>query len=222
MIDGNGSGQAVAACPGGTKITGGGFDGDASLTITGMSVQANGWQVSAKNNSRSPLQLTARALCVANLSGPITQATAQATVQPGATGSVTAPCAGGSVLTGGGFGSTTQQEVLSSVNSGNGWQAAARNIGTLPQPLTAYAVCYGSAGASSTVVSKQGSVGANGSATVSADCPGDKLVSGGGYSVPSGLVVTSSARNNNSWQVSAANALTTTQTLTAVVVCSGF
>ncbi len=221
-IDGNASGQVAAACPSGTRVTGGGFDGDAGLTITGSAMQANGWQVSAHNNTHGAIQLTARAICVSNIGGETTQTSGQASVQPHATGAVTAACATGSTLTGGGFGSTAQQEVLTSMNSGNGWQAVSRIISTSPQALSAYAVCYAGAGARTTVVSKQGELRGSGTATVRADCPTDKIVTGGGFSAAGELVITSSAKSNNGWQVSAANALRTGQLLTAVAVCTGF
>jgi len=47
-------------------------------------------------------------------------------------------------------------------------------------------------------------------------------VTGGGYTAVPGLVITNSSKKNNSWQVSATNGLTSTLSLTAVAVCTGF
>ncbi|TMC59768.1 MAG: hypothetical protein E6J26_03045 [Chloroflexi bacterium] len=221
-INGNDNGQAIAACPGGTKVTGGGFGGDVSLTITGSAMQGNAWQVLAKNTSGTSHQLIALAICVSNLPGTTTQVFAQASVQPNATATPTAQCPSGSTLTGGGYGSNAQQIVYANSNVGNAWQVGSKNITTTAQTLNVFAVCYNSAGASSTTANKQSDVNGGANATVTADCPADKIVTGGGYTAAQGLVVTNSSKTGNSWQVSATNGLTSTLSLTAVAVCTGF
>ncbi len=221
-VNRNDTGQVAATCPSGTKVTGGGFGGDVNLTITGSAMQGNAWQVIAKNNSTASHQLIALAICVSNISGATAQVFGQSNVPPSVSASATTACPSGSTLTGGGFGSNAQLPVFANVSNANGWSASAQNTVSTTQTLNVFAVCYDGANANSTSVTKQADVSANASGTVTADCPNNQIVSGGGYNTAPGLVVTNSSKSGNGWQVTASNTLTSTQSLTAVAVCNSF
>jgi len=141
---------------------------------------------------------------------------------PASTATATAACLSGSTLTGGGFGGNAQLDVYANAGSANGWSASARNNVSSTQALNVFAVCYDGANATSTAVTKQSNVNANANATVTGDCPSNQLVTGGGYTAAPGLIVTNSSKNGNGWQVSASNTLTSTQSLTAVAICTAF
>jgi hypothetical protein len=61
---GNGTGHAVAACPSGTYLTGGGYAGNLSLFVYNESATGSNWQVYARNTSGTSQLLNSYAICL--------------------------------------------------------------------------------------------------------------------------------------------------------------
>jgi hypothetical protein len=98
------TGDVTAECPVGTIATGGGFNGDKSMTAHFMGLSGNGWRVAAVNPADSGQTLTAYAVCLVNSTGmTVTQVTDDKPVYPGAGGQSNVTCPDGSVVSGIGY-----------------------------------------------------------------------------------------------------------------------
>ena len=112
-------------------MTGGGYASNSNFTVYNSSMNGNGWEVWARNNSGSGQLLNAYAMCLAGTSATSSQVVAQDSI-PGSTARVVyATCPSGSLLTGGGFaGSTDLQIYYTSMKTDDNktWQTYARNL----------------------------------------------------------------------------------------------
>lgn len=138
-----GIGHAVAACPAGTVVTGGGYasKSDGSLLVYNSSRSGNGWEVYAQNSSGSSQLLNAYAICLADVSGTTSEVVKQETVGGNSAGSSTAECPSGSLVTGGGFAGSVNVWVYNTSRSGDGWITYADNLTGSGQLLNSYATC---------------------------------------------------------------------------------
>jgi hypothetical protein len=223
------SGSALAECPSGSIVTGGGFASPSSLSteVYTQSKQGNGWQVYLYNNTSSSQLVNAYAICLSGVSGgaATTQVVNQVSVAANTTGSATATCASG-VLTGGGFASQSNlsTKVYTHFKQGNGWQVYLSNKTTSSQLVNAYAICLTGAGTSSTQVLKQVSVPAGTTGFAVAECPSGTLLTGGGYaSQPDpGTKVYTQSKEGNGWRVYMNNTTGSSQLLNAYAICTSF
>jgi hypothetical protein len=140
----NDIGHAVAACPGGSVVTGGGYASNDQFTVYNSSKSGNGWQVYARNNSGSSQLLNAYAVCLAGTTATSSQVGVQGTVPANSTKGVQVECPSGSILTGGGFaGSTNLLMYNTSMTTGDpkAWISYARNLTGSNQLLNTYGIC---------------------------------------------------------------------------------
>jgi len=142
------------------------------------------------------------------------------TTRPGFASAATAVCPSGSVVTGGGF-TSGDSVVFDNTRAMNGWRVDTFNDTASADTVTSYAVCLFGTSATSTQVSNQISIAGNVSGRAVAACPAGSVVTGGGWTTTfdATLIITSSRKDNNNWQVEAVNTSGATQTLTAHAVC---
>jgi hypothetical protein len=224
-VAGNATGHAVATCPSNSIVTGGGYAANNNLYVYNSSRSGNGWQVYAKNNSASSQLLNAYAICLSNISGTSAQVFDQVSAAGSAIGHAVATCPAGSVVTGGGFATSSDKSlfVYNSSRSGNGWQVYAKNTKSTSQLVNAYAVCLSGTNGTSEQVLNQVSTpgGSNGHAV--AACASGSLVTGGGFAGNTDLsVYNTSMGDSNKWETYARNTSGSNQLLNSYAICIKF
>jgi hypothetical protein len=137
----NDTGQAVATCPAGSVVTGGGFASNSNLTVYSSLENGNGWEVNAQNTASLSQPLNAYVLCLSGTSGTSQQVLNQATVAANVNGNAVAACPGSTLLTGGGFASSNGLFVYTESASSSGWQVYVQNNAGASKLLNAYAIC---------------------------------------------------------------------------------
>jgi hypothetical protein len=138
-------GQAVANCPAGSVVTGGGFASNAeTLWVYNSSMTGNGWQVYARNLSGGSQGLNVYAICLSGSSATSTSIATNTTVSGGTYGSAEAVCPSGKLLTGGGYALGDNLSVYNSsmdVSDSTKWNVYANNSGGSGALMNVYAVC---------------------------------------------------------------------------------
>ncbi|MFC2028767.1 NBR1-Ig-like domain-containing protein [Chloroflexota bacterium] len=138
------NGHATVACPGGSVVTGGGYASNAQFTVYNSSKSGNGWQVYARNNSGTSQLLNAYAICLAGTSATSSQVVEQTTIPASSTKGVDVECPSGSILTGGGFASSTDMLMYNTSmtsSTPSAWVSYARNLTGSSKLLNTYAIC---------------------------------------------------------------------------------
>ncbi len=135
-------GQAVATCPGGSVVTGGGWASSANnLDVYNSSKSGNGWQVYATNLTGSGQLLNAYAICLSGDAAHSDQSGSQNSINGGANGSTTGTCASG-LATGGGFAKNTGIAIYNtSQNSSTTWTTYGNNTTGGSLLLNGYVIC---------------------------------------------------------------------------------
>ncbi|MBM3130743.1 MAG: hypothetical protein FJ009_19205 [Chloroflexi bacterium] len=148
------------------------------------------------------------------------QVLAQTSLAAGTTGSATASCPSGSLVTGGGYASSKDLDVYNSSKEGNGWRVYAKNKGSGSALLNAYAVCLANAGAgaATTQVGTQVSVPAGATKSATAICSSGVLT-GGGFALNLGEEVYTQSKSGNGWQAYAYNSTGSALLLNVYAVC---
>lgn len=151
----------------------------------------------------------------------VTQVFAQSSVGPGATGSASAACPAGTIVTGGGFASvhTIGVEVYNSSKDGNGWRSFAKNGTGASILLNAYAICLSNTSGSTAQVLQQVSIAAGGTGSSTVNCPSGSVLTGGGFAWGSGGEIYTESKQANGWQVYANNTTGASQLLNAYAIC---
>jgi hypothetical protein len=138
-------GQAVANCPAGSVVTGGGFASSAdNLWVYNSSMSGNGWQVYARNLSGSSQPVNVYAICLSGSSATSTSISTNSSVPGGTYGSAEAACPSGKLLTGGGYALSDNLSVYNSsmdVSDSTKWNVYANNSGGSYALMNVYAVC---------------------------------------------------------------------------------
>lgn len=215
-------GSTTAACPSGSKVSGGGFALSNGLVAYTHMMDSNGWKVYANNSSGASQLLNAYAICLNNISGSTSQFYSQVTVAGGATGNAQVACPAGSVVTGGGYASNSSFTVKTSSMEGNGWGVYGKNNSGSNQLLNAYAICLSGSGGSTSQVYAQKSIAAGASEGVEVSCPTGTLLTGGGFaSNTSQWVYNSSMKglDSETWQVYSKNNSGSSQLLNSYAIC---
>jgi hypothetical protein len=215
----SGVGHAVANCPSGSLISGGGFAGSTSLLVYSDSASGNGWEVDAQNLTDFNQPLNAYAECLLNSSGSSSQVVAQVYASASAAGHAVAMCPSGSIVTGGGFAANQSQAVFNTSVSANGWQVYAQNNSASSQLLNAYAVCLSGTSAATQQIVAQVSAAASATGHILAACPSGSLLTGGGYAGNQSLFVYSGFASGSSWEVDAQNTSGSSQLLNSYAIC---
>lgn len=213
--------QALATCPAGWIVTGGGFASNDALFVYNSSLAGNGWQAYARNSTAAAQLLNSYAVCVTGVPGSTQQYVAQTSIAAGATGGTTVSCPSGT-MTGGGFAANTGEEIYNSSMQGNGWEAYAKNNTGATQLLNAYVICYNGAGANSTFVLNQISVPPGGRQNAVAACPAGRIATGGGYASNTGTIVYTTDRQGNGWEAYGHNTTGAGALVNAYAICTDF
>ncbi|MFL7794384.1 MAG: NBR1-Ig-like domain-containing protein [Anaerolineae bacterium] len=143
-------------------------------------------------------------------------------VSAGEKGELIVYCPTDSVLVGGGFGAPPTVLVYRNIPvSGNGWQVAVDNTSSSSVTIDAFANCLYQAGTSSSYETQNTAVLAGEIGTVTAPCPSDSVVTGGGWMIHPGttLHLFRSLKGGNGWSVFAKNEGSEGRSLYATAVC---
>lgn len=225
-IGANSSGYVEVDCPSGALAVGGGFAGSNGLIVYNSTPQTGGWRTYARNTTGSGKQLNVYAICLYNTAGSVSWHTNQQTVLAGDSLRVEATCPSGSIVTGGGFASSSQRHwVYATRQSTAGWETRALNISGVDQPLTTYAVCLSGVSAASSRVFDQVTIPASTSSGGEVACPTNTLLTGGGYWLASGLQAYNSSMktlDSEIWNAFARNTATGPRFLNIYATCLSF
>ena len=145
--------EAVATCPGGYRLFGGGFQrtnfvGRGGNYVTASrAVSGSQWGVRGSAFGYFGGEMTSIAYCRRAASAPLTQVSAQTTVGPGQYGTASTPsCPSGRVMIFGGFETSPDGPLLFAdgyFDQSGGWTAGAFNrFGKSDATLTAYGYCH--------------------------------------------------------------------------------
>jgi len=221
------TGSATIACPGSSIITGGGFalGSSANMFAKTTSMDNNGWQTYAVNNTGSSQTLSNYAICLSNSGGTTSQVFAQVTAPANSNGHAVVACPAGSVVTGGGYASSANFTVYNSSKQGNGWEVWAKNNSGSGQLLNAYAMCLAGTSATSSEIVAQSSLAGNTTGVVRATCPSGSLLTGGGFAGSTNLLIFNTSMkpdDDKTWQSYAKNLTGTSNLLNSYAICLTF
>lgn len=140
--------QAVATCPAGSIVTGGGFhaypDGSLRVYNSSKATSGVGWQSWAENLTGSNKTHHAYAICLSGSGGTTTQVMSSASIPLNSTGYAIPTCASGTLVTAGGFAAQPDLLIYSSSGpySGDEWRVYVKNTSlTESRTLFGYAIC---------------------------------------------------------------------------------
>jgi len=83
-------------------------------------------------------------------------------------------------------------------------------------------MCYNGAGASSTPVFSQATVGANSTRGIVVSCPSGRQVTGGGFNASNGATVYNTSIFGNGWQARVTNPSSTSKNFIVFATCVDF
>jgi hypothetical protein len=218
-VPASGMGHAVANCPSGSVVTGGGFAANPELFVYNSSGTGNGWEVYAQNLTGAGQTLNSYALCLSGTSGTTQQVYGQVTASGGGTGHAMVYCPSGSVVTGGGFAGSTNLLVYNSSGTGNGWEVYAKNLSGSDLGLNSYAICLSGVSGTTQQVYTQVTTSASSIGNALAACPSGTYLTGGGYAGNKNLVVYSESATGTGWDVYAQNTSGSSQLLNSYAIC---
>jgi hypothetical protein len=221
------TGVAIATCPSGSTVVGGGYAANMDVALYTQYKYENGWRGDATNNSFWTQTLSVYAVCLHNVSGAsVTQVHGQVDVPSGLKGQAIATCPAGSIATGGGFFAYPDGSLRvynsSKYNIGEAWQSWAENLSGSSKTLHAYAICLSGSGGEAASILKSAIVPPNGWAIVLPTCDRGWLTTSGGFAAQDYLVVVSNAGpfRGSEWWVGARNRhLSEDRTLHAYATC---
>jgi hypothetical protein len=138
--EGQGAGDATAACPAGSVVTGGGFSGR-DFNISESVLFGKGWTVSADKIVEGSSEFSVYAVCLSGVSAKTALISAATSFPNEYSGFAQAVCPVGSTPSGGGFLSSIDLDDASI--HGQSWVVHAKNMSPTIQlaPLKSYAVC---------------------------------------------------------------------------------
>ena len=216
------TGHAVATCPAGSVVVGGGFDGATRLVAHNIGQTGNGWEAYATNHSASAQTLTAYAICMTG--APATTARIWHDESPagGTTGTSSATCSGGSVVTGLGFAADASKIwVSASETIGNTHRITGKNFSGVASILRVHTTCLTGTGATSVQATNSGTVPADSIATMTIMCPAGTVVTGGGFSLgeQANLIGLYKHPSANAMVIKVLNLTVTARAITGYAMC---
>jgi hypothetical protein len=214
------SGEAVASCPSGTVITGGGYGGSVPLLVYSSAANGNSWSVDGWNPAATgSIQLTAVAICLQNTSLTTQQEVTQVAVPSGTVGTSQTSCPAGSILTGGGYASNPDFRVFLNAEVEGPWMVSAQNTSTSSELLNSYAICLSGSSGSSQEVMNQAMVPSGGFGMPVATCPAKTIPTGGGFALGMQQPATSDSAGMTGWDVLYNNGTGMNVAVTAYAMC---
>ncbi len=135
--------HAVASCPPGSALTGGGFytEADGTAWLLYSSPSGNGWMGKAQQATIGRPLLTVYAVCLDGISVSNNIVSQNVRIAVGEKAYVEVACPEGTVLTGGGWFADHTLRVSTAAPLGGKWRVEASNIGTQSLTLQAQGVC---------------------------------------------------------------------------------
>jgi hypothetical protein len=216
-------GHTTAVCPSGTVVTGGGY----SVSSTGMWAyiqrkNANGWVAYVQNNNATAKTLTVFAVCLTYPSAATNDTYNNVNVAAGHSADLITNCPAGTVAVGGGYTGLKEGTLIPyySALNGNGWRVSEKNVGAGSANFSTYAVCL-SGVAASTAAAATGHVDISPSSTgyAEAACPAGSVMTSGGFSIHTDLLVYYTTLLNGKWRVYARNTGTHTRAMIVHGTC---
>ena len=202
------TGAAIATCPVGSTIVGGGYAADPDVSFYTQYKYENGWRGDAKNNSNSSEQITVFAVCLHNVSAiSVTQVHDQVDVNPDEKGQAVASCPAGSIATGGGFHAYPDGSLRvynsSKADSGEGWQSWAKNLSDSSKTHHTYAICLSGSSGTNAQILKSAIIPHNSTGYAIPKCSSGSLVTCGGFAAQEDLIIysTSGPYSDDEWRV---------------------
>jgi hypothetical protein len=202
-VPAGGSATAIASCPSGSLLLGGGFASAAGIRITKSMPDPDVWLVTGLNTTNGDLPLTAYATCLHNSAGSVRVESAEVLVS----GAPRALCQTGEILTGGGYAfETNTLEVYISTPVGNpapfSWSVNAHNLQDADQTITVYAVCLSGSGYTASLVRDAVAFApGTGLLNFSMTCPAGSSMVSGGYEGTGAFISRISATDPAVWEV---------------------
>ena len=202
------SGSAVAACPSGSLMLGGGFAALPGLKITKSMPDPSGWLVFGINSTTNAVPLTSYVYCLHNDTGTVRVVS----VTVPASGAPFARCDKGEIITGGGFADEKgsldvyiSTPIGDSVDPNNAWSVMARSSKNADQPVTVYGVCLSKSTLKSSLLRDNKVVYGKGTEAqrFTFTCPNGSMMAAGGYEGTSVYISRISPTNASVWEVQA-------------------
>ena len=200
------SAAAVAACPTGSLMLGGGFASAQGLQVIASMPDPTGWLVTGLNDTAGALTLTAYASCLHNADGTIQVVSAQVPVS----GAPIARCPAGEIVTGGGYADGTGSlEVYISTplgdsnTPGNAWSVMAHPDQNADEPITVYAVCLSGSSLTSTLIRDDKVTYGSGADALNftMTCPSGAVMASGGYEGTGAYISRVNSTDTTIWEV---------------------
>jgi len=221
------TGSAVAACPAGAVVVGGGYAANPDVTFYTQYKYGNGWRGDARNTSGAAKQITVYAVCLHNVPGAsVTQVHGQVNVPSGQNKQAVATCPAGSIATGGGFHAYPDGSLWvynsSKADSGEGWQSWAHNNSGSTKTHHAYVMCLSGVGGATARVMQSASISAGDTGYAVPTCGSGKLVTGGGFAAQTDLLIYSCSgpHSGDEWRVYVKNTHSSnSRTLFGYAIC---
>ncbi len=143
-------------------------------------------------------------------------------INAGETSKPSVSCPSGTIVVSGGFAASSRKvKVWQSRPIDNGWQIYADNSGDRSQSLSIHATCMYRSGRSTEFVMVQRDINANSDTRLSAACPAESIVTGGGFAIGRNFQIKLylTSKYGNGWQVGVSNFLDNTSSATVYAVC---
>lgn len=160
-------------------------------------------------------------------SATTTQVSKQVFVPANNSGSATATCPSGSIVTGGGYDSETNlsTQVYEQFKSGNSWVVSLNNSAGTSYSVNALAICLSGTSGTTTQITAQTSVPSQSADLATANCPGGSVVTGGGFAMSPGLSNSIYGQfkqlknSGNGWEALLSNATAFSRLVIAYAIC---
>lgn len=151
----------------------------------------------------------------------VEQVDQQIAIEANSSGNLTVDCPAGALVTSGGFAAQSGLRVWHSMKDGNGWRIYATNKLDEPQNLTVFATCLSNSGGSVLQEVFQANAEPETVTQLSAACPPNTLVTGGGFVIGTSdsIQLYNSSKNENGWQIFIDNASDSTPLINVYAIC---
>lgn len=177
----------TASCPSGTIVTGGGWQDESGLQVLQSKLAGNAWAVKFINFEGHAVAVDVYAECLSGVRGYTFSAAAHISI-PGASANdccsthaeAVAQCNSGA-MTSGGFAADHLVVVDTSRPQNGSWVVGGVNGSYEAEPLSAYATCLVSSGATSHSASASNVIRGDSLGGATPDCAGGSLAVGGGF-----------------------------------------
>ena len=151
----------------------------------------------------------------------VKQVDQQIAIEANSSGNLTVNCPAGALVTSGGFAAQSGLRVWHSMKDGNGWRVYATNKLDEPQNLTVFATCLSNSGGTVSQTVFQANAEPETITHLSAACPANSLVTGGGFVIGTNnsIQLYNTTKNENGWQIYIDNTSDSTPLINVYAIC---